>query len=130
MSRLLRDGIVEPVDHSDWATPIVPVRKRDGTVRIAVTSRLQSTKSARVTTTQFLGTKTWHTHCQVVINSSNSIFPMHIPSFSSTRNLANTKPSTHTKACLHTIAFVLVCPLHRGSFSAPWRVFFDMCQVV
>ena len=34
LSRLQRDGIVEPVDHSDWATPIVPVRKRDGTVRI------------------------------------------------------------------------------------------------
>ncbi|KAK3768858.1 hypothetical protein RRG08_041520 [Elysia crispata] len=34
LSCLQRDGIVEPVDHSDWATPIVPVRKRDGTVRI------------------------------------------------------------------------------------------------
>ena len=49
---------------------------------------------------------------------------MHTPSFSLTRNLANTRLSTHTKACLHTIAFVLVSPLHRGSFSAPWRVFF------
>ena len=27
LSRLQRDSIVEPVDHSDWATPIVPVRK-------------------------------------------------------------------------------------------------------
>ena len=34
LSRLQRDGIVELVDQSDWATPIVPVRKRDGTVRI------------------------------------------------------------------------------------------------
>ena len=34
LSRLQRDGIVEPVYHSDWATPIVPVRKRDVTVRI------------------------------------------------------------------------------------------------
>ncbi|KAK3767415.1 hypothetical protein RRG08_032091 [Elysia crispata] len=34
LSCLQRDGIVEPVDHSDWATPIVLVWKRDGTVRI------------------------------------------------------------------------------------------------
>ena len=34
LSRPQRDSIVEPVDHSDWATPIVPVRKQDGTVRI------------------------------------------------------------------------------------------------
>ena len=34
LSNLQRDGIVEPVNDSDWATPFVPVRKRDGTVRI------------------------------------------------------------------------------------------------
>ncbi|RUS83602.1 hypothetical protein EGW08_008656 [Elysia chlorotica] len=34
LGRLQRDGIVEPVEHSEWATPIVPVRKKDGTVRI------------------------------------------------------------------------------------------------
>ena len=100
------------------------------TVRICGDYKITLTKSASMTIIRFLASKTWHTHCQVVINSPNSIFPMHTPSFSSTRNLANTRPSTHTKACLHTIVFVLVSPLHRGSFSAPWRVFFDMCQVV
>ena len=34
LQRLQRDGIVEPVEHSEWATPVVPVRKRDGTVRL------------------------------------------------------------------------------------------------
>ena len=34
LSYLQRDDIVEPVNDSDWATPFVPVRKRDGTVRI------------------------------------------------------------------------------------------------
>jgi len=34
LSRLQREGIIEAVEHSDWATPIVPVRKRDGTIRI------------------------------------------------------------------------------------------------
>ena len=34
LERLQRDGIIKPVEHSDWATPIVPVIKKDNSVRI------------------------------------------------------------------------------------------------
>ena len=34
LDRLEQEGIVERVMHSDWATPIVPVPKKDGTFRI------------------------------------------------------------------------------------------------
>ena len=34
LGRLQREGIIEALEHSDWATPIVPVPKKDGTVRI------------------------------------------------------------------------------------------------
>ena len=34
LDRLQALGIVQPVQFSDWASPIVPVRKLDGTVRI------------------------------------------------------------------------------------------------
>ncbi|KAM7281410.1 uncharacterized protein ISCGN_005791, partial [Ixodes scapularis] len=34
LDKLIRQGILEPVRHSSWATPIVPVVKKDGTVRI------------------------------------------------------------------------------------------------
>ena len=34
LDRLEKLGIVEKVSHSDWATPIVPVVKGDGKVRI------------------------------------------------------------------------------------------------
>ena len=90
LSRPQRDSIVELVDHSPRLHPLVRCGNETAQFASAGTTRLQSTKSARVTTTQFVASKTWHTHCQVVINSPNSIFPMHTPSFSSTRNLANT----------------------------------------
>ena len=32
--RLKEEGVIEEVNNSEWATPIVPILKRDGTVRI------------------------------------------------------------------------------------------------
>ena len=34
LERLERAGTIEPVQYSEWAAPIVPVMKSDGTVRI------------------------------------------------------------------------------------------------
>ena len=34
MDRLKKKGTISPVDFSEWATPIVPIVKQDGTVRI------------------------------------------------------------------------------------------------
>ena len=34
LGRLEKDGIIEPVDFLEWAAPIVPVVKRDGTIRV------------------------------------------------------------------------------------------------
>lgn len=34
LNRLVAAGIISPVTKTDWATPIVPVLKKDGTVRI------------------------------------------------------------------------------------------------
>ena len=33
LDRLVNEGIFEPLAHSDWATPIVPVMKPDGSIR-------------------------------------------------------------------------------------------------
>lgn len=34
LDQMLAEGVIEPVDCSDWATPLVPVRKADGGLRI------------------------------------------------------------------------------------------------
>ena len=34
LNRLVHQGIISPVEHSEWATPIVPVHKSDGSLRI------------------------------------------------------------------------------------------------
>ena len=34
IERLITNDIISPVKHSDWATPIVPVQKNDGSIRI------------------------------------------------------------------------------------------------
>lgn len=34
LDQLVKDGVITPVNSSDWATPIVPIMKKDGTIRV------------------------------------------------------------------------------------------------
>ena len=34
LDRLVSAGIIRKVEHSEWATPIVPIPEKDGTVRL------------------------------------------------------------------------------------------------
>ena len=50
LDRLEQLGIIEPVQFSDWAAPIVPVVKQDGTVRICGDYKVTVNKAAKVDT--------------------------------------------------------------------------------
>ena len=50
LDRLEKDGIIEPVQFSDWAAPIVPVVKPDGTVRICGDYKLTVNQAAKTDT--------------------------------------------------------------------------------
>lgn len=48
LDQLVRDGILTPVERSDWATPIVPVVKKDGSIRICADYKLTLNKVIEV----------------------------------------------------------------------------------
>ena len=46
LQRLESEGIIEPVEHSEWAAPIVPVVKEDGSLRICGDYKLAVNRQA------------------------------------------------------------------------------------
>ncbi|XP_053608362.2 uncharacterized protein K02A2.6-like [Plodia interpunctella] len=48
LDQMVRDGILSPVTSSDWATPSVPVMKKDGTIRICGDFKLTLNKCLEV----------------------------------------------------------------------------------
>ncbi|XP_050358337.1 uncharacterized protein K02A2.6-like [Nymphalis io] len=48
LDQLVRDGVITPVTTSDWATPIVPVMKKDGTIRVCGDFKLTLNKCLEV----------------------------------------------------------------------------------
>lgn len=48
IDQMVKDGILTPVSTSDWATPIVPVMKKDGTIRICADFKVTLNKFLEV----------------------------------------------------------------------------------
>ena len=50
LDRLEKEGVIEPVQFSDWAAPIVPVVKKDGSIRICGDYKLTVNRAAKMDT--------------------------------------------------------------------------------
>ena len=50
LDRLEKEGVIEPVQFSDWAAPIVPVVKKDGSIRICGVYKLTVNGAAKMNT--------------------------------------------------------------------------------
>ena len=48
LDRLVKQGVIEPITFSEWAAPIVPVLKKDGTVRICGDYKLSVNQASKV----------------------------------------------------------------------------------
>ena len=48
LKRLQQQGIISPVTHSDWATPIVPISKPDRSVRICGDYKVTVNPAAKI----------------------------------------------------------------------------------
>ena len=48
LERLQEQGVIEPVQFSDWAAPVVPVLKKDGSVRLCDDYKVMVNKAAKV----------------------------------------------------------------------------------
>ena len=50
LDRLERDGIIQPVEFSEWAAPIVPIVKTDGSIRICGDYKVTVNQAAKLNT--------------------------------------------------------------------------------
>jgi hypothetical protein len=48
LERLEQQGVIEPIKFSDWAAPIVPVIKSDGSIRICGDYKVTVNQAAKV----------------------------------------------------------------------------------
>ncbi|KAJ0056475.1 hypothetical protein NL108_008034 [Boleophthalmus pectinirostris] len=101
LTRLEEAKIISPVKQSEWPAPIVPVQKRDKSLRLRGDYKVSVNQSIEILPRleELLATL-----------SGGKIFSkieQHISKCCWMRSLKSTQPSTHTRDCLFIIGFLL-----------------------
>ena len=90
LERLETEGIIKPVRSSDWAAPIVPVVKHDGSIRVCGDYKLTANKAAIVDSYPMPRVEDCFPHWLEAKHSANSTWPMHT---------CNCSLTTHPNRC-------------------------------
>lgn len=108
LERLEREGIIEPVQFSQWAAPIVPVMKPDGSIRICGDYKVTVNQASRADTYPIprideLFTKLAGGECFTKLDLSHAYQHLVMP-----RDRGISSASTHIAACfaIHGCPFV------------------------
>jgi hypothetical protein len=99
LERLQALGILQPVQFSDWATPIVPVSKSDGGVRICGDYKIRSTEPPNSRGIPFPVLKSSSPHSREARHFRNSTSRTPICRFRWTNSLSSTSRSTRIRGC-------------------------------
>ncbi len=97
LERLEKEGIIEPVEFSDWAALIVPVVKKDGTIRVCGDYKLTVNQAAKVDCYPLPVLRTSLPCWQVGRLSQSWIWPTHMSSWYWRSRRSRTSLSTRAK---------------------------------
>ena len=123
LERLEKNGVIEPVRFSEWAAPVVPVVKSDGSIRICGDYKQTTNSVARADAYPLPRVE------DILASQEGNLFPnwiwlMLINSLFWMRSLRNIPPLTQRKACTSIIIYLLVflqpLPFSKGQ----WRIFY------
>ena len=126
----MKEGVIQPVTHSDWAAPVVPVVKCDGSVRLCGDYKITVNKIAKFDSyplpriddlfASLSGGRTFtkldlaHAYLQVPLDAKSKKF---------------TTINTHTEACISTIAFPLEFHQHLQFSRGQLRTFYKTYHI-
>ena len=108
IDQLEQAGVIQPVKHSDWASPVVPVVKQDGSIRLCGDYKITVNKTAKLDSYPLPRIDDLFSSLQVVKNSPNWIWHMRICKYPWKKTPRNTQLSIHTEVCTNIPDYLLV----------------------